>query len=133
MLLQDDIENLQEMAAQRAIDIVSGNYNDIDSLMLSLKFILVKTYNIPLFSEYFENRTIPELLLEVALHKESSTPSITRTNELANKLDKEDVDDLFGDMIDEDDKKDEGILSEAELDNVYKEFMSTGKFTEEGE
>lgn len=64
-----------EAAKNKAKQIIDGKINDETDLRLVFQFVLCQKYNIPMFSPYFEERTLDELLFEVYLHKEAATKS----------------------------------------------------------
>lgn len=64
-----------EAAKKKAKQIIDGKIDDEDDLRLVFQFVLCQRYNIPIFSPYFEERTLDELMFEVYLHKESTIKS----------------------------------------------------------
>jgi hypothetical protein len=64
-----------EAAKKKAKQIIDGKIDDEDDLRLVFQFVLCQRYNIPIFSPYFEERTLDELMFEVYLHKEATIKS----------------------------------------------------------
>jgi hypothetical protein len=64
------LEERIKKAEQQAKKIMSGQMDDEDSLVLLYRFLLSQRYHIGIFDEYFQNRTIDELALEVHLWRE---------------------------------------------------------------
>lgn len=64
-----------EAAKKKAKQIIEGKIDDEDDLRLVFQFVLCQKYNIPIFSPYFEERTLDELMFEVYLHKEATVKS----------------------------------------------------------
>jgi hypothetical protein len=61
-----------EAAKKKAKQIIDGKIDDENDLRLVFQFVLCQRYNIPIFSPYFEERTLDELMFEVYLHKEAT-------------------------------------------------------------
>lgn len=64
-----------EAAKKKAKQIIDGKIDDENDLRLVFQFVLCQKYNIPIFSPYFEERTLDELMFEVYLHKEATVKS----------------------------------------------------------
>jgi hypothetical protein len=64
-----------EAAKKKAKQIIDGKIDDESDLRLVFQFVLCQKYNIPIFDEYFEERTLDELMFEVYLHKEATIKS----------------------------------------------------------
>lgn len=64
-----------EAAKKKAKQIVEGKIDDENDLRLVFQFVLCQKYDIPIFSPYFEERTLDELMFEVYLHKEATIKS----------------------------------------------------------
>lgn len=124
--LNDRIEEAQKMAER----ISSGQVDTNGEFELSLRLIVSKQYNIPLFSEYFDNLTMDQLLLEVELVRLSKMSPEQKASELINS-NKEELSGLFDDI--------EGFEPppmNPDENNFMKdamEFMKTGDFKQEGE
>lgn len=109
-----------EAAKKKAKQIIDGKIDDENDLRLVFQFVLCQKYNIPIFSPYFEERTLDELMFEVYLHKEAtikSDPELAKeeaadfVREEANKDEYwEDLEE-FGDI-----QTDEEFLEQAKRD-----------------
>jgi len=64
-----------EAAKKKAKQIIDGKIDDENDLRLVFQFVLCQKYSIPIFSPYFEERTLDELMFEVYLHKEATVKS----------------------------------------------------------
>lgn len=124
--LNDRIEEAKKMAER----ISSGQVDTNGEFELSLRLIVSKQYNIPLFSEYFDNLTMDQLLLEVELVRLSRMSPEQKASELINS-NKEELSGLFDDIEGFDpppmDPKENEFMKDA------MEFMKTGDFKQEGE
>jgi len=121
--LFDDFENQLERGKERANKVFNSKDLDIEDQLLSLHFFLSRHYSIPLFSPYFKERTIEELVLEVELIRLSKTPTQENTSALLNNATKEQKEELFDDWI----EQDEPQISEADT-KLFGDFMKTGEF-----
>ena len=112
-----------------ALKIHAAKDLDFSEQVLALSWVLAKHYGIPLFSDYFANRTPEELVCEVELIRLSRAPSDKNTTELLNSEGKEAkeklVDDMFGDWIETDNNMPE--LTERDK-AMFGDFMKSGEF-----
>lgn len=121
---EPDLESRIEAAKKRATAIVSGNVENVDQLFSRLVITLSKYYKIPFHSEFFENLTLDELLLEVFLLTEQEKTPETAISE-AIKENREELEDLFKDFGD----LGQPVFSaeeEAFIENQGKDFMEQG-------
>ncbi len=120
-----------EAAKKKAKQIVDGKIENENDLRLVFQFILCQKYNIPMFSPYFEERTLDELIFEVYLHRESTKkndPELAKEEaaqtirseanrdeywEDLEEFDQEQTDDEFLEQA----KRDFGLKKETETDD----------------
>jgi hypothetical protein len=122
---EGDLERRIERAKELAQRIVSNDTHGFEESMLAWRFILARHYNLPLFHEYFLERTIDELILEVELLNAVSQSGEQHGSKLLSE-NKEEAEALFDDWIEEDMKA--PPMSEPEWEATSKQFMETGKF-----
>ena len=104
----------------------------LDDAEMVLRHVISKHYNIPMFDEYFEKRTIDQLFFEVELimpAKEITTGQISE----AIKQNQSEIDAIADEEMEEWVEPQSNIPS-VENDPIFlmaKEFMKTGKFLNE--
>jgi hypothetical protein len=130
MELEPLLDKRLEKARKKANDIVNGVCETQEDFEMVMRFFLSQIYNIPVFSEYFENLTFDQLAFEVELHRAKAIPKEQKTSEIIND-NKEEINSLFDDWVDEDleqfrsTSKEEFKPNQDDLD-----FMQSGKFKE---
>jgi hypothetical protein len=90
-----------EAAKKKAKQIIEGKIDDENDLRLVFQFVLCQKYNIPIFSPYFEERTLDELMFEVYLHKEAtikSDPELAKEEAADFVRDEADKDEYWEDL-----------------------------------
>jgi hypothetical protein len=120
MIYEPYINERLDKARKKANNIVNGICETQEDFEMVMRLFLSKRYNIPIFSEYFENLEFDKLVFEVELHKASLIPQEKKTSEIINE-NKEELSTLFEDWVDED-------LSQFKDDDAN--FMKTGEFKE---
>jgi len=106
--LENGLEKRIELARLRAKNIYYGNPQSLEDEIFRLRNVLRTEYNIPIFSEYFDKRTLDELIFEVELIVLSkSTPddkmkdAVKEMNKAKEKGEVSELDSLFDDMDEE--------------------------------
>ena len=111
-----------EAAERKAKKLVHGQHDSEDELLIIYSVILSQKYNMPIFSEYFQERTIDELALEVFIWQEMSKKSTVGTDDFV--LD----DDVIKEATNEEAWED--LQSDADfIDQARKDFAD--KFNKE--
>jgi len=108
------------------------NIETIEDAELFLRYVLSKHYKIPIFSNYFEKRTIDQLFFEVELIQEGdSFHSVKHTSDII-KENADEIEALANEMEEEWNPIDSPPMDESlESDPVFRmaqEFMKTGNF-----
>ncbi len=141
--IEDRIAKAQKLAKE----IFNGEYDSMAKTELFLRVLISKHYNIPIFSDYFTNLTLDQLIFEVEMVKEMSSTPEERMKEKA-EANKEELDNLFADWDAEDipqpDISSQNISNNPKdwedvtdkplgrsLDEEIKRFMDSGKFKNE--
>jgi len=132
--LEGDIDDRIKLAKQRAESVYYGHSDVLEDQVMRLQFLLSREYNMPLFSDYFEKRTLDDLIFEMELIKLSREPATDKMSDIMkDEGKKKELESLFDDWTEENtvDLSDTTGYDENE---VFKEFMETGEFiTEEKE
>ena len=111
-----------EAAERKAKKLVHGQPDSEDELLIIYSTILSQKYNMPIFSDYFQERTIDELALEVFIWQEMSKKSTVGTDDFV--LD----DDVIKEATNEEAWED--LQSDADfIDQARKDFAD--KFNKE--
>lgn len=111
-----------EAAERKAKKLVHGQPDSEDELLIIYSVILSQKYNMPIFSEYFQERTIDELALEVFIWQEMNKKSTVGTDDFV--LD----DDVIKEATNEEAWED--LQSDADfIDQARKDFAD--KFNKE--
>lgn len=106
-------------AVEKAKGIVAAtDLNTEDAIINRMKYLISQHFRIPYHSDFFDNLTFDDLMLEVMLISESSKEQNERSGE-SIKENKAEAEDAFGDLI-------EGV-EEAESLQVPEEFSSEEK------
>jgi hypothetical protein len=132
--LEGDIDDRIKLAKQRAESVYYGHSDVLEDQVMRLQFLLSREYNMPLFSDYFEKRTLDQLIFEMELIKLSREPATDKMSDIMkDEGKKKELESLFDDWTEENtvDLSDTTGYNE---ESVFKEFMQTGEFiTEEKE
>ena len=111
-----------EAAERKAKKLAHGQPDSEDELLIIYSVILSQKYNMPIFSEYFQERTIDELALEVFIWQEMNKKSTVGTDDFV--LD----DDVIKEATNEEAWED--LQSDADfIDQARKDFAD--KFNKE--
>ena len=118
-------------AKARAERIASNKHTDFDDGIFYLRAILSKHYNLPIFHEYFIDRTLDELIFEIELINAFDKPSGERGQEIL-KENKEEAEGLFDDWAEDDmvEVSKDDAMSEEEFNKISQQFMTSGDFQE---
>lgn len=130
MIFSDgDISDRMDEARQKARDIYYGEDLTYESLILRFTFILAREYNMPLFHEYFKERTLEELILEIEMIKLSREPQESKMSEIMNNEEsKKELESIFDDWDSENNVDLSNIDSYNEGDKIVEEFLNSGEF-----
>jgi hypothetical protein len=123
--LFDSILDQIKIGKQRAKDIISSKSDKYEDIELIFRWQLCRIYNIPMFSEYFENRSLSDLVMEFELHRLANQTQEQQAS-AAIKESKEEIENLFSDFEAEDIQQ-APPMSDEEF-NKMKSFMESGKF-----
>jgi hypothetical protein len=113
-----------EKAKKLAKSLIDGDFEDEESLKMLMRFRLSRELSKGYFDDYFDKRTLDDLVFELELIKLSSRPADSRGSDMLKESPKE-AEALFDDWVEEDDK---GIESTFEQDAL--KFMQSGDFKE---
>lgn len=108
-----------EAAKKKAKQIIDGKIDDENDLRLVFQFVLCQKYNIPIFSPYFEERTLDELMFEVYLHKEAtikSDPELAKEDAADFIRGEANKDEYWEDLEEFEAQSDEEFLEQAKRD-----------------
>lgn len=103
-----------ELAEARAKKLVHGQPDSEEELLIIYSVILSQKYNIPIFSEYFQERTIDELALEVFIWQEMNKKSTIGTDDFV--LDDDVIKEATSDEAWEDLQSDTDFIDQARKD-----------------
>ena len=122
-----------EAAKQKAKQLIDGKVENEEDLRLIYQFVLCQKYNIPIFDQYFEDRTLDEIMFEVYLHKESAKkndPDIQKEEAAETIRAEGGKDEYWEDLEEFDMQTDEEFLEQAKKDfGLQKETGSDDKST----
>lgn len=116
-----------KIAVDRAKAIVSASDLDNErSVIERMKFIVSQHFKIPFHSDFFDNLTFDDLMLEVMLISESSKDQTERSAETI-KAHKVEAEDAFGDLMEEveDGEEVESLEVPDEFSEEEQEFIDT--------
>jgi hypothetical protein len=132
--LEGDIDDRIKLAKQRAESVYYGHSDVLEDQVMRLQFLLSREYNMPLFSDYFEKRTLDQLIFEMELIKLSREPATDKMSDIMkDEGKKKELESLFDDWTEEN-TVDLSDTTGYDEEMVFKEFMETGEFiTEEKE
>lgn len=119
--LQARIDDAKALANR----VSSGTGANEDELIKSMIWFISKYYRIPVFSPYFEDRTLDHLIYESELIALESKPQEVKTSDILNR-DKVETEALFDDWA-EDDFQEVAPQDEQWQKDAAK-FMETGAF-----
>lgn len=103
-----------ELAEARAKQLVHGQPESEEDLLIIYSVILSQKYNIPIFSEYFQERTLGELALEVFIWQEMGKKSTIGTDDFV--LDDDVIKEATSDEAWEDLQSDTDFIDQARKD-----------------
>ena len=125
---EGDIGKRIEDAKKYAATVFYGQGTKLDDDLLRLHFQLSQHYMIPLYSPYFKERTLDELVFEWELINLSKKPAGDTMKEImASEDDKKELESLFDDW-DTNNSVDLSENIEYDEDEMVKKFMETGEF-----
>lgn len=102
LFFEGDLKSRIDKAKQRASEVFNGSTEELDDHALQMAFILSQHYNIPLFSEYFMDRTFDELVFELELIQLLKKPEKPKMEEIVqDENNKEELAGLFDDWFQE--------------------------------
>lgn len=127
--LEPNLENRIKAAKARARKIANQDVQTEDDLRDFLIYYISSKYNLPIFSEYFGNRTIDDLIYEAELLAMKDRPPERVASDITNE-NKAEADSLFDDWVKEDQWMDLPPPSSEAFDEAAKQFMQTGNFKE---
>jgi hypothetical protein len=122
-MLEPETEARIDQAKERAKKIMNREHETLDEIIMYLQIILAQYYHMPIYSEYFKDKTLDELIFEVEIMNLSQQTSTESASKMLTD-DKKEAESLFDDWVDEDLKQgnEETWAEEA------KNFMETGNF-----
>jgi vacuolar-type H+-ATPase subunit H len=127
--LELHLEKRIQEARERANRIVSNQHATFEDNVIYLQAILARHYNMPIFHEYFKNRTIDELIFEIELISAFNKTPESRGQELL-KENKEEAASLFDDWAKDDmvEVSQQNFMSDDEFSKISQQFMENGEF-----
>lgn len=133
--LETDMNERIERAKNQARAIVDGTDNSEAAIHYILRSVLSRRYNMPIFDDYFESRSIDELVFEIELWRALEETGAKRGGDLL-KENKEEAESLFDDWAADEEPvpvSDEwNDTTTKELGNSWdkeaESFMKSGKF-----
>lgn len=100
-MYEPELDKRIEQAKKRAETVYYGTSSTLDDEIMRLCFILSREYKIPIFSQYFVDRTVDELIFEVELIRLSKTTGEKKMADIVQDKDsKKELDSLFDDWGD---------------------------------
>lgn len=105
----------------------------LEDAEMVLKCVISRHYKIPIFSEYFDKRTIDQLFFEVEFILENDKPSAESISDTI-KENKPEIDSIADEMDQWNDMSASAEDASVENDPIFqmaREFMKTGKFANE--
>jgi hypothetical protein len=126
--ISPDLESRIRDAREIAVRVHSGASDDHEEIQLSVIWFISRYYKIPIFSAYFQERTLDDLIFEAELIKLESTPRNEMTSNLLNDK-KDEAAALFDDMIA--DEFQDVVPNKEQFDQDAINFMKTGNFKEQ--
>jgi len=99
-----------EAAEAKAKKLVHGQPDSEEELLIIYSVILSQKYNMPIFSEYFQERTIDELALEVFIWQEMNKKSTVGTDDF---------------VLDDD------VIKEATSEEAWEDLQSDADFIDQ--
>lgn len=124
------LEERIQIAKERARKIANSKLDSEDDLRLYLCYYIGSKYNLPIFSNYFDARTIDELMFEAELLSLKDRPQEQLASDITNEH-KEEADALFDDWAEEDQQWVEvSNPMTPEFEEMAKKFMQTNEFKE---
>lgn len=121
-----------EIAKKIANRIFHGKVESYEEFILMLCWNISEYRNIPLYSDYYKNKTLEQLIMETEMIRLSKrTPEDAAKDAVVDN--KEEIDHLFDDIIAANNKwvdvpKSPSVISDSEIDEFDRKFFSTGKF-----
>ena len=124
-----------EKAKNKARRIFEGNYTTLEEAILILKWKIASHWSIPLWSDYFDDLELEQLVFESELISMATKPKEERVQETFADY-QEEAESLFDDWEEENqnqwvDLTQEKTMDDSEINEIEKRFMETGQF--EGE
>lgn len=121
---EPNLEQRIKKAKDRAKKLVDTDFQNEEDLHWWLVFQLSKYYKMPIYSEYFRDRTMDELMFELSMIQEDNKPKDVKASEIVNE-NLEEAQGIFDDFEDEFNQS----FSEDEmgfLENEGRSFMQNG-------
>lgn len=121
---EPNLEQRIKKAKDRAKKLVDTDFQNEEDLHWWLVFQLSKYYKMPIYSEYFQDRTMDELMFELSMIQEDNKPKDVKSSEIVNE-NLEEAQGIFDDFEDEFNQS----FSEDEmgfLENEGRSFMQNG-------
>lgn len=103
-----------ELAEAKAKKLVHGQPDSEEDLLTIYSVILSQKYNMPIFSDYFQERTLDELALEVFIWQEMNKKSTIGTDDFV--LDDDVIKEATSDEAWEDLQSDTDFIDQARKD-----------------
>jgi len=137
-----DIQARMKAAKEKAEKISTGRYDTYEECIMVLQWAISNRRNIPLWSQYFEDLTLDQLVFEYEMIKVSEQSPEDRAQEIVEN-NQEEMQGLFDDWADEDTSPaqvskewvdsmpESAVMSEEEILAEERKFMETGEFEQE--
>jgi hypothetical protein len=123
---EEYIDERIEAIKKKISEIVNGNYKTIDELELFLKIVISGYYKIPIFSDFFEKRTLNELLIEAEVIRIRGVSEEESVQEIVKESTKDLTEDDYKDMFSMFDDEMSGNI--GNLNQQSNDFLNNGKF-----
>ena len=129
-----DFEERCEVAKKVAWRVFNGVGETEEEHEFFFRMILSEHYNIPMFSDFFLNLTLDQLIFEVEMVRLRTQTKEDRVTDMATRPEsQEEISGLFDDLQEGDEKVDENweeasIEDTSDVDEAMQNFMDTGKF-----
>lgn len=131
-MFSGDVNKMLEDVKLLAIRISSGDCQTEKECGIYFANILSEYYKIPLFSEYFKNLTMYEMMFEVEMVKIRNMTKNQKIQEVMNSPDAQDeIDHLFDDLEDNNPSNWKPTDDIPKADPIVDDFFKTGKFVGE--
>lgn len=121
-------EERSKAARAKAERVFNANYGDsMEEALLFLRFVISRHYSIPIFSDYFTDRSLDDLIFESELIRLQTVPIEVQKSEVV-KSNKEEAESIFPDEWEDVEPPANG--GDQVFNDLATEFMQKNEFKE---